>query len=263
MFNQKGSFTPILIGGLILVIFLGGAYFLRTNNSTIKESGQDAQKMASNAPSPTLAAPPTSTFQNLLAKNCLNKDANISLSGKISLETLPLNLKLDSLRTNKGICDSDFSKYVQINLSEEDSFLTISDNNSNHCCHGPSSLGPAGRMIQSQGGISIYIHTGTWGAGPNAGYKPIIVRGVRNFELGNGEEVRVILDKKALDESDTNLQKIEDKYQIIDPNFDSGAKVLTPETVEKMFTDNFFSNFSNSAVVKEVERDLQSITLKN
>ncbi len=68
------------------------------------------------------------------------------------------------------------------------------------------------------------------------------------------------MDRLALDKTNISLQKLEDKYQVIDPNFNSGAKVLTPEAVDKMFMDNFFNNFDNSSVVEKVESDLGSIT---
>lgn len=273
--NQRGNFLLIIgIIVLVLVIGVGGYYLGAQKNIAVQNTGQKSLNMLVSSPSPKL---PPSAFQNLLSKNCI-KDTNDkvvdSVAGTIDLAILPLALELSDLQDRIGNCNVDrdktYSSYVSVPLGGGDevggfyqSFFTISDKYSSHCCHGPSSLVPAGKPIKSVGEISVYIHTGTWGEGPNSGYKPIIIRGVKTIKLSTGEEIRVVLDRKALDKNDTDLQKIEDKYQIIDPNFDSGAKVSTPETVEKMLMDSFFSNLSDSPVVKKVEIDLQSISLKN
>lgn len=236
---QKGFSTILVIIAVIgFFAFSAGIYYLKTQKSTtVQNTKQDTpQKTTSSTSSSSQVQ---TTFQTLLGKNCLNQSRDKQLSGEIALDTLPLTIKLSALK-NKGNCDSDFAKYVKIPLGEENSFITISDKNSYYCCSGPSSLEPAGKLIMTSGDISIYIHTGTWGDGPNSGYKPIVARGVKSFKLNNGEEIRVVLDRIALDKNDPSLQKVEDKYQIIDPNFDSGAKVLTPDTVDKMFMDTFF-----------------------
>lgn len=260
-FMQKGfSAILIIIGAIVTLAVIGGIYY--------------SSRQKSNATPPTTVQPST-TFQELLKKHCSMRKYNEPYRGlileesKINLSVLPIKIALDDLTSNQGICD-EYGSYVFIPLGDEDFtgyestyFVTISDSNSNHCCEGPSSIDPTGKLIKNNGSTSIYIHTGHWGEGPSVGYKPIIVRGVKTIKLPNREEIRIVLDRKALDKNDVNLQKIEAKYQVIDSNYGTGEKVSTLEGVEKMLMDNFFANFSDSPVVKKVESDLQSITIKN
>lgn len=265
--NQKGSLLLIL-GFVVILIIIAGGYFLGTQKKTPMQNNDSAAgyvfdntaKVPKKTPSPSNKV--NTTFQKLLIENCKPDPKNIqTLSGKIALESLPITIKIAELKNTQGFCDTNFSRYVNIYGNEIGS-MTISDKNSYYCCHAPSSIVPTGKLIKSSGDINIYIHTGTWNEGPNSGYKAITVRGVRNIELKNGEEIRVVLDREAITEENTDLQKIEDKYKIIDPFYESGKKILTPESVEKMLEDGFFANIGDSQIAKKVETDLQSISLK-
>lgn len=264
---QKGfSAILIIIGAAVALAVLGRIYFNNQKNNTV--------------PSTTVTVKSPTTFQELLKKHCSMRKYNEPYRGlileesKINLSVLPVKIALDDLKTQKGECawgnKNPNMEFVEVPLGYEDSvnydsksFVTISDSESNHCCEGPSSIEPTGKLVKSDGNISIYIHTGHWFEGPNSTYKPIIVRGVKAITLPNGEEIRIVLDREAINEDDTNLQKLEDKYRIIDPTFDSGVKVITTEIADKILMDSFFANFSDSQIVKKVENDLQSITIKN
>lgn len=262
--NNQGGFSPVILGVIVLLCVVGSAlYFLPfKKNTPVQSTGQKSSSPTVVSTTPLPKTESSTAFQNILKNDCLNKSSNTSMSGKIEIDKLPLTIKLNDLKTNKGSCDNDFARYVEIPLNDENSYLTVSDIHSSYCCHGPSSIKPVGKQIKTNGDISIYIHTGTWYAGPNSGYKPIVARGIKNIKLSSGEEIRVLLDRTALYETNTDLQIIEDKYQIIDPYFDSGKKVFTPETVDKLLNDNFFSNIVESSVVKNIEADLENITLK-
>src|SRR3989338_2205811 len=215
----------------------------------------------------------TTTFQKLLNAQCSTpKEGRYVCDlqpSKINLDTLPVKIALDDLTRDKSICAWPSRNYVSIPLDDEDfvrygskSFITISDFESNHCCEGPSNIEPTGKLIKTDGSTNIYIHTGHWGEGPGVGYKPIIVRGVKTIKLSNGEEIKIVLDRIAIEKTDINLQSIENKYKVIDPYYETGEYIFTTETVEEMLRDSFFSNFEDHPVVSKVQSDLQKITLK-
>jgi hypothetical protein len=252
--NSSTSKRKILRIISVFLLLLGGIIYFFSAQKNLS-------KTKTSSYSPPQAK--STTFQNILIKDCLNTIADKSLSGEINPDALPIDIKIADLKSNTAHCDSDASKYINIFLNEENSFMTISDIFSKHCCHAPSSLENTGKLIKTTGDINIFIHTGTWNDGPNEVYRPIIARGVKIIKLANGEEIKVIIDREIIDKSDPTLQKIEDKYQVIDPNFNTGEKVLTPEAVEKMLMDDFFSTLNEYSVVNKIETDLQNITLKD
>ncbi len=267
MTRQKGSTPLFLLILILLTVIIGGAYYLGTQKGKVTDSSVNTYTQT---PQPTQALNNLSSdrFLELLKNHCLGQEANISMSGKIKLSDIPLSLDTTKLgiKNTEARCDSTSGKYIFIPVNAEFStymteFITISNINSDYCCHGPSAIKAAGKLIKSSD-VNIYIHTGTWQEGPNTGYLPIVIRGVKKVNY-LGEELTVVIDRILIGSSDTDLQKIEDKYQIIDPNFDNGKKVSTPETVDKLLMDNFFSNLSDSSKVKKLESDLQSITLRN
>lgn len=252
----------ILIITLCIAILLLLIYTMQIQKSSPLQ--KNSIKPRDVSPNPSITLPQNTLFQNILSKNCLNEPPNsASGEGEILLDVLPLRININDLKSSKGNCSTGFyNNYITVKLEERDSFLTISDKLSNFCCHGGSPIDPLGKMVKENGEIKVYIHTGQWSEGPNSDYKPIIVRGIKDITLENGEIIRVALDRKALRENNTALQKIEEKYKVIDSLFNSGLRVFTPETEEKLLMDNFFTNVSTWTVARKVENDLQTVVPK-
>jgi len=207
------------------------------------------------------------SFQELLVKNCkeskVPRDFQIK---KIDLSSLPVSF--GDLVVKSGWCDN-YGKYIWVPLDGNDEnsfsiqpFITVSDNSSSHCCHGPSSIEPTGKLIKTDGDVKVYLHTGTWDAGPNSNYKPVIARAVKTLSLPNGEELRIVLDRVIIDENDSSLQALENQYKVIDSITGSGKYIFTPDTVKNMFEDSYFSNISEDPKVSAIITEIQGINLK-
>lgn len=260
MFSQKGNFLIPVVVTLLLVSFI--IFFPRMKDDsssvstaevpvTVDEFSQDQPKAEYN-----------SAFQELLVNNCLNQNPRESQSGEINIDRLPVDLTGLYVGKNFLKCGSGngYDNFVLISL-DGDSFITISDKYSKHCCHGPSSLEPTGKLVKEEGEEKIYMHTGTWGAGPGTGYRPLIARGVRDIKLKNGEDIRIIIDRYLISQDDAELQKIEDKYKV-DSGQDIDEKVLTPESVDKMLSENYFDVSLGQAVINDMVHSLRGITLR-
>jgi len=209
-----------------------------------------------------------SAFQQLFLNSCQD-DATVPEDyhlKKIDINALPVTF--NGIDATSAWCVV-YGSYVFVPLDGNDEsnykvepFLTVSDSFSYHCCHGPSSLDSAGKLVATVGDVDVYIHTGTWGEGPETANKPIIVRGFRQVTVSNGEELSLVLDRIAIDKNDSRLKEIEAKYRILDSRYDSQKYVLTPEVVDTMLKDEYFSNINENPVYLKVIEELSSINLK-
>jgi hypothetical protein len=199
-------------------------------------------------------------FSKLLKATC-HTSSSKPMDGTIDIAVLPINLQLSDLKTTTGTCDADYSKYVHIDL-QNNAFATVSTNESFDCCHNPSTLVSTKKIIKNDSGIQFSIHTGPWDPGPGLEYRPIFVRGAKSIKIASGETLTVIIDKEAISKNDKNLQNLEEKAKVADTRFETGKKILTPQSIEKMLDDKFFSSLATSQVASEIASDLQKVTTK-
>lgn len=269
--NKQLYFFIVLVA---VILILGGILLLqRTEQEPVTPQSQTQDTIPpqqTTQPTLTPDEPPTplptttpTTFQNLLTKSCLNQKSNAWTSGKIDLEKLPIILNLNDLKVKKGNCDSFGGK--RIDIYDNDLSVYISDKQSDFCCSGPSPLGPEGKQIYLKGDSRIYLRVSIGGHAPEPGYASIKIRGIKDLKLSNNEDIRVIIERTAIKVDNPELQRMEDKYMVVDTSDDleAGTKYLTSEAGEKILEDQFFANFINTDSFKKMESDLQGITEKS
>ena len=266
--GSKGQTVIILI--LLVGLIIGvGTYFAR-------QYFVQGTKPSSVPSSPSLSPPASSssTFQELLTKNCKNKDQYHNVGGTITLEELPVKIEANILREiSKGAesvslsCQSVGTPYTWY-ISIENASINLYDEHSKELGHGGYSyfrMPESQEIIKKTNDITIAIWLNSGEGPPEVSNTWIVAEGIKRFTFGNGQFFYADFGDIAIDFDDPRLIVLLKQYA--EPLEGSDYLQITKPDVEQAIIKQFFSNLEQvntpeKEMIASIERVLNGISLK-